>query len=470
MSSDAPAARHLRVLPTLNADGSRRRIRPKLYPGELYRRRRFVAYGLILTFVLLPFIHVGDRPLVLLDLTGRHFTLLGSTFFATDGVLLMLLLLAIFVGILLLTALLGRAFCGWGCPQTVYMEFLFRPLERFFEGDRNAQLRLDRKGASGRRVLKNLLFFVLSVALANVFLSYFVGVRTLATWMTSPPMAHPVGFAVMGVTSALVFFDFAYFREQMCTVICPYARLQSALLDRDSLVIGYQASRGEPRHRGKSRAGDGDCVDCSACVVACPTGIDIRDGLQLECIACGQCIDACNTIMPKVGKPPELIRYASQRTLGGGPPRILRPRVVAYSVLVASLLAALVLLGLRRPEVEVTVLRGLGAPFSLVGDDVQSSLRVKLDDHGGQAGRHQLEVLLPGKPGPVALGQVGARSIIPINPVVVPPLGHTTVSLFVVAPRSAFHHGTLPIVLRITPDYGPSRDLPYRLLGPESAP
>lgn len=462
-----PIARE-RVLPTLNADGTRRRIRPKLYDGYLYRRRRALAYCLIALFVALPFIHVGGRPLVLLDVTGREFTLLGRTFLATDGVLLMLLLLVIFVGILLLTALLGRAFCGWGCPQTVYMEFLFRPIERFFEGDRNAQLRLDERGANFRRVLKNLVFLGLSVLVAHVFLAYFVGVRTLATWITSSPSAHPLGFLVMGVTSALVFFDFAYFREQMCTVACPYARLQSALLDRDSLVIGYQESRGEPRHKGKSRAGDGDCVDCSACVVACPTGIDIRDGLQLECIACGQCVDACNTIMPKVGKLPELIRYASQSTLKGEPRRVVRARVLAYGILVTALVAALIVAGVKRQGTDVTVLRGIGAPFVLLGDDVQSQLRVKLEDHSGRAGEHRLEIVLPRGTGTVPLESIGGRAIMPENPLLLPALGRKSTSVFVLVPRSAFVGHSLPIVVRVKPPVGPSVDVSYRLLGPEN--
>jgi cytochrome c oxidase accessory protein FixG len=455
-------------LPTLNQDGSRRRIRPKLYDGEIYRRRRQLAYGLLLTFVALPFIHVGGRPVVLLDVAERRFTLFGGTFLATDGVLLMLALLGIFVGVLLLTALLGRAFCGWGCPQTVYMEFVFRPIERLFEGDRNSQLRLDRKGGGSRRALKNVVFLLLAIAVANVFLAYFVGVKTLSIWMTSAPSAHPVGFAVMGVTSALVFFDFAYFREQMCTVVCPYARLQAALIDRDSLIIGYQLGRGEPRHKGKSRAGDGDCVDCSACVVACPTGIDIRDGLQLECIACGQCIDACNTIMPKVGKPLDLIRYASQSTLLGGARRILRPRVAAYSALVLLLLSALIVSGTTRQAVDVTVLRGIGAPFTFAGESVQNQLRVKLEDHTGEAAGHHIQVLVASPSGPVALETVGARAIMPENPLELPAFGHKTTTLFVLSPRSVFQAGTLPIIVRVTPEAGESQDVPYRLLGPEN--
>src|SRR6187549_3869066 len=319
-----------RLLPTLNADGTRNRIRPRLYPGRLHARRRGVAWALIALFVALPFLRVGGQPAVLLDVVERKFHLFGRTFLATDGVLLMLLMLSIFATVIWATALVGRAWCGWGCPQTVYMEFLFRPIERLFEGKREAQLELDKHGASTRRLLKNLVFLLLSFVLANVFLSYFVGTHALRAWVTESPSKHLAGFLVVAVTTGLVFFDFAYFREQMCTVICPYARLQSVLLDRSSLVIGYDGKRGEPRSKGKQKPGNGDCIDCQACVVACPTGIDIRQGLQLECIACAQCVDACDSIMTRIHKPLGLIRYAGQNTLESGQKAapLLRPRVV----------------------------------------------------------------------------------------------------------------------------------------------
>ncbi|HEX2671061.1 MAG TPA: cytochrome c oxidase accessory protein CcoG, partial [Polyangiaceae bacterium] len=292
-----------RVLPTLNADGTRNRIRPRLYPGPLHRKRRWVAWALVVLFVALPWLEIGGKPAIFLDVVRREFSLFGRTFLATDGVLLMLLMLTIFATVFWTTALVGRAWCGWGCPQTVYMEFLFRPIERLFEGKRESQIELDKQGVSMRRFLKNGVFLLLSFVLANVFLSYFVGTHALRAWVTESPSKHLAGFLVVAVTTGLVFFDFAYFREQMCTVICPYARLQSVLLDRSSLIVGYDGRRGEPRSKGKQKLGNGDCIDCQACVVACPTGIDIRQGLQLECIACAQCIDACDSIMTRIHKP-----------------------------------------------------------------------------------------------------------------------------------------------------------------------
>jgi cytochrome c oxidase accessory protein FixG len=446
-----------RVLPTLNADGTRNRIRPRLYAGRLYRARRSVGYALMALFVGLPFLRVHGKPAVLLDVVQREFVLFGRTFFATDGVLLMLLMLSIFASVVLVTALVGRAWCGWACPQTVYMELLFRPLERLFEGPREAQLRIDRQGASGRRLAKNFVYLGLSFVLANVFLSYFVGVEALRHWVLGAPAEHFGGFSVVMVTTGLVYFDFAYFREQMCTVICPYARLQSVLLDTRSLLVGYDAARGEPRSKGKAKVtGHGDCIDCQACVTACPTGIDIRQGLQLECIACGQCADACDSIMDRIEKPQGLIRYTSQAALAGAKPTsLLRLRVVIYALALAGLIAALLLLGSSRPVAEVTILRGLGAPFQLNGDQVVNQLRLKVHNRSEKSARYGLELV----------GMPEARVVAAELPLVVPASEQAVANVFVVAPRSALH-GSRRVQLRVSDGAEPQL-VPYTLLGPE---
>jgi len=448
-----------RVLPTLNADGTRNRIRPRLYPGRQLSRRRAVAWALVALFVGLPFLTIGGRPAILLDVVHRQFSLFGHTFLATDGVLLMLLMLTIFAAIFWTTALVGRAWCGWGCPQTVYMEFLFRPIERLFEGKREAQLELDKRGASVRRLLKNLVFLGLSFVLANVFLSYFVGTHALRSWMTEAPAKHMAGFLVVLVTTGLVFFDFAYFREQMCTVICPYARLQSVLLDRSSLVVGYDTKRGEPRSKGKQRPGNGDCIDCRACVVTCPTGIDIRQGLQLECIACAQCVDACDSIMDRIHKPRGLIRYASQDTLEKGrKASILRPRVVIYSLLLLGLLVILTSALSFKPGAEVTILRGIGAPFTENGAQVVNQIRIKVQNRTSAAQSYQVELAdLP-----------EAQLISPENPLPVAAGEQRTTSVFVMAPKSALSHGRRALHFRISDGHGYRADFPYELLGPET--
>ena len=447
-----------RVLPTLNADGTRNRIRPRLYPGRLHTRRRVTGWALIALFVGLPWLRIAGKPAVFLDVVQRQFTLFGHTYLATDGVLLMLLMLTIFASVFWLTALVGRAWCGWGCPQTVYMEFLFRPIERLFEGKREAQLRLDKAGLSWRRVAKSGVFLVLSFILANVFLSYFVGTHALRTWVTEPPALHMSGFLVVAVTTGLMFFDFAYFREQMCTVICPYARLQSVLLDRRSLLIGYDGLRGEPRSKGKPKPGHGDCIDCNACVVTCPTGIDIREGLQLECIACGQCADACDSIMGKIGKPAGLIRYASQNALETGEKTpLLRTRVVIYSLLLLALLSALTLSVLFRPLADVTILRGIGAPYEENGSQVVDQIRVKIENHAGSAERYHIELV----------GLEGGSLIAPEDPLLVAAGDQRTTSVFALAPRSAFRGGVRAVQFRVTNADGYRAEVPYRLLGPQ---
>lgn len=446
-----------RVLPTLNADGTRNRIRPRLYPGPLHTGRRAVGWALMALFVGLPFLRVNGHPAMLLDVMSRKFYLFGHTYLATDGVLLMLLMLAIFVTIVLTTALVGRAWCGWGCPQTVYMEFLFRPIERLFEGPREAQLRLDKQGMSGRRFAKNVVFLILSFLLANVFLAYFVGTDVLRRWVLEAPTRHLGGFGVVAVTTGLVFFDFAYFREQMCTVICPYARLQSVLLDPKSLLIGYDERRGEPRSKGKAKtAGHGDCIDCQACVVTCPTGIDIRQGLQLECIACGQCADACDSIMDRIKKPRGLIRYTSQQALRTGEPtRLLRPRVLAYGAILVGLFTALVFIGNRRPVAEVTILRGLGAPFTLADDQVINQLRLKVTNRS--EGPRSFDVTLLDLP--------EAQLIAPELPLKLDASAQGAASFFVKVPK-AMVPGSRRVHLRVG-DPKNFETVDYTLLGPQ---
>jgi cytochrome c oxidase accessory protein FixG len=444
-----------RALPTLNADGTRRWIRPRQFDGHFLRARRWLGWALILLFAALPFVRVGGEPALLFDIARRQFHFFGATLRATDGVLLMLLLLAIFVSIFAITAWRGRAWCGWACPQTVYMELLFRPLERWLEGGRQAQLRLDREGANGRRVARLGVFALLSLVIANVFLSYFVGVDRLAVWMTRSPFQHPTGFLVVLVTSALAFADFTYFREQMCTVVCPYARLQSVLLDPKSIVVGYDAGRGEPRGRG---AGRGDCVDCGACVVACPTGIDIRDGLQLECIACAQCVDACDAVMSKFQRAKGLIRHDAEHALHGakGSLRPHRPRLLAYPLLLAALLGGLWFFARRSAEPQITLLRGIGAPFEVVGDRVRNQVRVKIQNQAHEDAAYRIELV----------GAPRAELVAPENPFPVAAGEQGTTSVFVVLPIDELDNGSRSITLDLSDGSGFATRIPYRILGP----
>ncbi|MEZ6187714.1 MAG: cytochrome c oxidase accessory protein CcoG [Planctomycetota bacterium] len=455
-----------RVLATLNADGTRHTIRPRLSKGRYHTARAVVAYGLIAVFMLVPFVRIGGDPLLLLDVMERKFWIFGAAFSPTDTPLLALLMLLVFFSIFLLTAVFGRVWCGWGCPQTVYMEFLYRPLERLFEGNYAAQQRQDRQGLTPRRVLKNLTFVVVSFVVANTFLAYFVGTDRLLTWITHSPLEHPAAFGVMAVTTALMTFDFAYFREQMCTVTCPYGRFQSVLLDRQSMIVSYDAARGEPRGKRKKNAPAdappvGDCVDCKACVITCPTGIDIRKGLQMECINCTQCMDACDSIMDKLERPRGLIRYSSQDGLEGKPRRIVRPRVLVYTALVLALTAGLAVALFTRADGKVTILRRTAAPFAVLPDgQIQNTIRLKLRNRTDELRGYRVALQ----------GVEGARLIPSSDPLELEGGEQAELTLIVIAPAEAFSGGRRRVPVKLVVSDGETFDetLDYRLVGPGS--
>ncbi len=464
--ADAPEP----VLSTLNKDGTRRWLQPRPSPGRFWKRRRALAYGLILLFVALPHVFVGGKPAILLDLARREFTFFGTTLLATDTLFLMLFLVSLFVAVFLLTALLGRVWCGWGCPQTVYMEFVFRPLERWLDGPRGV------RSTAGRTVVKYALFLLIAVGLAHVFLSYFVGVDALARWVRRSPFEHPASFLVMLGTTALVFADFAWFREQTCLVACPYGRFQSVLLDRRSLIVGYDRARGEPRGKPIKPGGGvaaldtalvsrGDCVDCSACVATCPTGIDIREGLQMECIHCTQCMDACDAIMTRLDRTPGLIRYTSQDELQGKPRRFLRVRTVIYPALLVAAVTALVLVALNRKPMDVTVLRDRGAPFTVLSTgQVSNALRIKLVNR--TAGQRQYTAVLTNTDGqPLE----GVELVTPDLPATLVAGQSTTLHAFVLMPRAALEGGVRPVRVRVQDDAGNQVEAATKLLGPTGA-
>lgn len=380
------------VLSTLNDDGSRRWIQPKLSEGRFLTRRRIVAYLLIALFVALPLVHVNGKPLIMLDVVARRFHLFGATFLPTDTLLLALLLVGTGLTIFWLTALFGRVWCGWACPQTVYMEFLYRPIERLFEGSPGRARKGWLQTSGAGKLLKYPIYLACSFALAHTFLAYFVSWDQLRHWVFGSPLDHPVGFGVVMLVTGAMMFDFSYFREQVCIVVCPYGRMQSVLLDRHSLIVRYDQKRGEPRGRKQGKpSGDlalpvlntsdrtGDCVDCHLCVTTCPTGIDIRNGLQMECVNCTQCIDACDAVMTKLGRPRGLIRYSSTAAMEGKPLSMLRPRVVLYPMLIALVFALFTLVLLNTGVADVTVMRGLGPPFTMLEDGrVLNTVRVKI--------------------------------------------------------------------------------------------
>lgn len=469
VESNAPS-----VLSTLNPDGSRRWLRPRPSRGRFWRARRVVAYVLIALFALIPYVKVGGRPVVQLDITHRVFSLFGGVFYPTDTVILALFVVSFFLGIFLITALAGRAWCGWACPQTVYMEFLFRPVERLFEGEPG---RKTRKGG-WRKPAKHLAYLVLSAFLAHTFLAYFVGVEQLRVWVTRSPADHPVGFLVMAGTTSMMMFDFCFFREQTCLVACPYGRMQSVLLDRNSLIVSYDPGRGEPRGRKRRKTADvslrvvdggvpveealGDCVDCHKCVTTCPTGIDIRDGLQMECIHCTQCIDACDGVMEKIGRPRGLIRYSSQAAIEGEKRQLLRARVVIYPLILAALLAGLVMVLASKDLAEVTVLHGRGGlPYFPVpspeGERIGTRLKVRVRNRTDRPVEYAFTLAdVPG--GGISMGE---------GPLRVEPFGLGSAEMVVLVPRAEYGpSGRRGVTIRVEGSDGFGKEVTYGLIGP----
>lgn len=321
---------------TINSDGSHHILHPSDVSGRFTTARKVVAALLIGVYVSLPWIPVNGAPAVFFDVEMRRFHFFGLTLMPQDLWVMFFAVSGMGFLLFVVTAVLGRIWCGWACPYTVFLDHMFRRVERWIDGDQHARRRMAAApwtaSKTAKRVLKHTIYIVMSAFIANVFLSYFVSIPRLYGFMKSSPLDHLTAFGVMLFVCGAIYYCFAFFREQFCIIMCPYGRLQSALTDDDTMIIGYDVGRGEPRGKVTNTAA-GDCVACNRCVSVCPTGIDIRDGLQMECIGCAACIDACDDIMTKVNRPKGLIRYDSMRGLAGGKRRVLRPRLYAYLAL-----------------------------------------------------------------------------------------------------------------------------------------
>ncbi len=354
---------------TIDTDGKRVWINPLKPKGKLYNYRTwFSIFCLILLFGL-PFVKHNGYPILLFNILERKFIVFGIVFWPQDFPIFGLAMLVFMVFIVLFTAIFGRLFCGWACPQTIFMEMVFRKIEYWIEGDMAYQKALNKMPWNAEKIrkkgLKFFIFFLISFLISNTFLAYIIGVDELYKIITEPLKDHIGEFTSLIVFTGVFFFVFSYLREQICIVVCPYGRMQGVLLDRNSIVVAYDYMRGEGRAKFKKNEvrSAGDCVDCNQCVRVCPTGIDIRNGTQLECINCTACIDACDHMMENVGLPTGLIRYTSENQIEKKLPFKVTSRIIGYSALLVVLLIGLIAALFLRSDVETTVLRTAGTLF-----------------------------------------------------------------------------------------------------------
>jgi len=368
---------------TVDEDGKRKWIYPKKPKGKFTTARGWVAIVLLIFLFGAPFIKVDGQPLLLFNLLERKFIIFGQAFWPQDFYLFGLGMIILVLFIALFTVVYGRLFCGWVCPQTIFMENVFRRVEYFIEGDWKQQMKLNRDPWTNQKIFKktskHIIFFAISFVIANTFLAYIIGVDELIHIVTSPVSEHIGGLAGITVFSGVFYGVFAFLREQVCTTICPYGRLQGVMLDRQSIVVAYDRMRGEPHGRfrkneDRDAVGKGDCIDCMQCVNVCPTGIDIRNGTQLECINCTACIDACDEMMVAVNLPTGLIRYTSEEQIETRKPFRFSTRGKAYSALLMVLMGVMVALLVTRSAVELSVLRTPGMLYQQNEDGSISNL------------------------------------------------------------------------------------------------
>lgn len=384
---------------TVDKEGKRVWLYPKKPKGKFTNYRTYLSWVLLIVLFGMPFIKIDGEPFMMFNVLTRNFIVFGIHFAPQDLYLFVLAMLTFIVFIVLFTVVFGRLFCGWVCPQTIFMEMVFRKIEYFIEGDANAQRRLNKAPWTSQKIFKkatkHIIFYSIAVLIANTFLAYIIGVDEVGKIISEPIQQHLGGFIAMLIFSAVFYGVFAWMREQVCIAVCPYGRLQSVLLDENSIVVAYDYERGEPRGKVKKKPKKnplesiqasvaspvekietqlGDCIDCKMCIAVCPTGIDIRNGTQLECVNCTACIDACDEIMEKVDRPLGLIRYDSEKGIRERKQKLLTTRVLAYSAVLVALLVLQGFLLANRNDVDVLLLKSPGTLYQEVDDNTLSNL------------------------------------------------------------------------------------------------
>ncbi|MGQ0720265.1 MAG: cytochrome c oxidase accessory protein CcoG [Candidatus Eiseniibacteriota bacterium] len=428
---------------TINPDGSRNFLHPADVRGRFQRRKNLVFAALLVIYAVVPWIQVGGHPLVSIDLPGRAAYLAGHTFTNNDFHLLFFLVSGLGFALFVVTSLWGRIWCGYACPQTVFLEGVYRKIERRIEGPRDTRIKRNLGpwtwDKSWRKGVKHAVFVALAFANAHIFVAYFVPPKELLAWLGGSPAEHWTTFLWVVIWTAILYFDYAWFREQVCLIVCPYGRAQSALVDADTMIIGYDSGRGEPRSRRAEEGGD--CIDCFRCVAVCPTGIDIRNGLQMECVGCANCVDACDEIMDKVGLPKGLIRYDSKGGFDSeGRRKLIRPRTIAY---VAAALAGLAAFGFtlaKRSSFEVHVLRVRGMPYVLEEDEIRNVYNFRIQNKGESSAVYFVEA--------ESTGDARPELVLATPRLAVESLADVTTSMIARLPRGSYA-GTFPLTITV---------------------
>lgn len=371
---------------TLDKEGKRAWVFPKKPDGKWYEYRKYVSYVLLTFLFAAPFVKIGGNQFLLFNVLERRFNIFGFPFWPQDFHLFVIMMIIGVVFVILFTVAFGRLFCGWVCPQTIFMEMVFRRIEYWIDGDRGKQIRLKKmawnKEKIKKRVLKWTVFFIISFLIANVFLAYFIGSDQLIRYITDGPAKHTSTLISLLIFTGVFYFIFAWFREQVCIIACPYGRLQGVLLDNKSIIVAYDHKRGEKeegrakfkKNEDRPTTGKGDCIDCFACVHVCPTGIDIRNGTQLECVNCTACIDACDHMMEAVDLPKGLIRYTSEDNIEKKEKFKFSPRLKGYTAVLGILTAVLIGMLFLRNDVEARILRLPGQLYERKADNMISNV------------------------------------------------------------------------------------------------
>jgi cytochrome c oxidase accessory protein FixG len=375
-------------LTTTDNHGNRIFLHTEDVEGPWKNRRQIVYWFLIILYLVLPWIYINGKPALMLNIFKREFTFMGSTLYGVEPILLFLVIISGLFFIAFLTSIYGRVWCGWACPQTVFIQSIFLKIESFIEGSARQRRELDRAPMSlskfFKRFLKWGIFAAISLHIAHTFVGYFVGPRELFFITMNSPLENFGLFTGTMIISTIFLIDFGWFREQFCLIACPYGRMQSVMMDENSLVIAYDAKRGEPRRAPNvDKNNEGDCISCNHCVKVCPTGIDIRNGTQLECIACTLCIDACDEIMTKIKKPNGLIRYSSENELNGKVTKKITPRSIVYATISTIFIIAFFFFLNRSTNLSMLFIRGM-TPFTITESEVTNKFDLKLNHQGDQ--------------------------------------------------------------------------------------